>query len=528
MTSGELRTTRSSGTTVHSLRADGSVLQRCHESSKSRCLAAGAPTVPDPQVDGECYIKPQLPLPNICEGVGDGRSGVATVIHGLDGAFCARECVPKSDISCDNCPEKPACHVKNHTTGKCDWCNPQCEDKKYAKGPNRVCQADQDLVCPCAPPLDDHGQPVLGHQQCVITSCDNRLVTTSDRTPSYGIVSESVRVYRPLCALTCDPSAALIPGRSKCMKSQVCRPVTDAAFSPAGICLYPKSELPETPFISGQNSSKANMTQLPGWNWADYRSNDQPSTSRCPRPKRAFSCVANDRNASDGKHAPPAGFCTYVTNTTTIFRYNVLYDDDPRCRGQCPELPHGWPPPLLPPDCHSPSPSASPGPPAAQYACDEANGICFPSPEGSTTNQSACELACRSPLPPPPPPPPPTPPPPTPTTLATSPCIRFMDTLPVLHSVDVTITQDAANGSIPTAYTWSDYSFGSYSGWVNVFSAGHGTLMLWEDVNGRRTSKLLFTKDIPLTPGPLVVALKVRTEYVTCMPHRSGNATRCA
>jgi hypothetical protein len=153
------------------------------------------------------------------------------------------------------------------------------------------------------------------------------------------------------------------------------------------------------------------------------------------------------------------------------------------------------------------------------------------------SSKGECELACHAP---PPPPTPPTPPP-TPPPLSTSPCIRFIHALPVTNHVDVEITQTAASdthgasarssssgsteeqeggisesmvkgdNSAALTYTWSNYRFGQHSNWVSVFKVGTGTLTLWENLNGQR-GRQLFTKQIPLTPGPLVVALKVASD----------------
>jgi hypothetical protein len=93
--------------------------------------------------------------------------------------------------------------------------------------------------------------------------------------------------------------------------------------------------------------------------------------------------------------------------------------------------------------------------------------------------------------------------------------------------VDVIITQTAAQQMTPMAssnktsgvsFTWTNYEFGQHSGWVNVFTAGSGTLQLWENVAGRRLPKVVYSKRIPLTPGPLVVALKVALNQDPAQP----------
>ena len=95
------------------------------------------------------------------------------------------------------------------------------------------------------------------------------------------------------------------------------------------------------------------------------------------------------------------------------------------------------------------------------------------------------------------------------------------------HKVDVVITQvqqqqqqaeemghgPAQNplGSTVT-HSWSDYAFGDHSNWVNVFSAGVGTMDVYAHVNGARAAEPIYSKRIPLTPGPLVVVIKVASD----------------
>ena len=94
--------------------------------------------------------------------------------------------------------------------------------------------------------------------------------------------------------------------------------------------------------------------------------------------------------------------------------------------------------------------------------------------------------------------------------------------------MDIVITQTAAQQQTTTAgnnetssgvsFTWTNYRFAQHSNWVNVFAAGSGTLQLWENVAGQRQPKVLYSKDIPLTPGPLVVALKVALNQDPAQP----------
>ena len=70
-------------------------------------------------------------------------------------------------------------------------------------------------------------------------------------------------------------------------------------------------------------------------------------------------------------------------------------------------------------------------------------------------------------------------------------------------------TNDISIATAPVSFTWTKYAFAQHSDWVNVFQAGSGTMQLWENLGGQRQPKVLYSKEIPLTPGPLVVALKV-------------------
>jgi hypothetical protein len=66
--------------------------------------------------------------------------------------------------------------------------------------------------------------------------------------------------------------------------------------------------------------------------------------------------------------------------------------------------------------------------------------------------------------------------------------------------VDCTITQ-AVPGGKPIVYTWTSYTFGQFSDWVQIFNAGTGVAKISCD------GKTLVSKTVELTPGPLVVAL---------------------
>ena len=56
--------------------------------------------------------------------------------------------------------------------------------------------------------------------------------------------------------------------------------------------------------------------------------------------------------------------------------------------------------------------------------------------------------------------------------------------------------------------------FGDFSDWVNVFKEGKGTITIWENTGGTRGAQIFQLKGIPLTPGPLVVVIKVASSLV--------------
>jgi hypothetical protein len=49
---------------------------------------------------------------------------------------------------------------------------------------------------------------------------------------------------------------------------------------------------------------------------------------------------------------------------------------------------------------------------------------------------------------------------------------------------------------------------------VNVFKPGTGTITVWENVAGSRGAQVYQLKGIPLTPGPLMVVIKVAASQV--------------
>ena len=61
----------------------------------------------------------------------------------------------------------------------------------------------------------------------------------------------------------------------------------------------------------------------------------------------------------------------------------------------------------------------------------------------------------------------------------------------------------------------TNFKFADFSDWVNVFKPGSGKIEVWENSGGSR-GPLLFTLDhIPLTPGPLMVVIKVAASQTT-------------
>jgi hypothetical protein len=65
--------------------------------------------------------------------------------------------------------------------------------------------------------------------------------------------------------------------------------------------------------------------------------------------------------------------------------------------------------------------------------------------------------------------------------------------------------------------------FGDFSDWVNVFKPGTGTITVYENSGRTRGPQLFQLKGIPLTPGPLVVVIKVASSVVKepdkCVQH---------
>eukprot|EP01051_Picozoa_sp_SAG22_P013437 SAG22_NODE_1504_length_4277_cov_4.550503_3_plen_432_part_00 len=111
---------------------------------------------------------------------------------------------------------------------------------------------------------------------------------------------------------------------------------------------------------------------------------------------------------------------------------------------------------------------------------------------GTTTysDKQSCLQHCKAPPPPPPGAPPPPP-------VYDKPYLRFAQVIPISNLVvDCTITQGT------TTHVWSGYTFGRFSDWIAVYKAASATLTV--EVAG----KVLLTKTVTLTTGPLVVALR--------------------
>ena len=97
--------------------------------------------------------------------------------------------------------------------------------------------------------------------------------------------------------------------------------------------------------------------------------------------------------------------------------------------------------------CHKPT--------LKPWTCSPSSGTC--SINNSTSpiidnitvfkTQQDCAAKCIAPPPPP---------------LSKNPCIRFGHTVPVVHHVDVEISQD---GTPPITQTWSNFKFGDFSDW---------------------------------------------------------------
>lgn len=456
------------------------VVQLCTLDEKGVCEAAGAPTVPPPDWDGVCFDKPTKPRSygkSVCQ---PDIEGIATVVKGLSGSFCAMPCITRSQASCEACPDD-GCQVKNATTGQCVRCASSCKDQpEFHSAP---CDAREEMVCPCGGGTDAAGHLLLAQPQCVVTDC--------------GPYPNDLQ-RRPLCALTCDPDATVPPGRHKCQPGATCERVPNASFTPAGICTWPMDNT-IAPYVPGFPSPSEPKAQMEGWSWG--AAHGATGSSSCPAvhvPR--YSCVANSSTSK--------AYCVPIGNSTHYFTYPTMgAEGDPPCGGHCSVLPPNIDPPLMPPHCHAAPPVPTPPPPSPQlkYLCDTIGHNCFPTPVGNWSNESSCTAACAKPIPPSPP-------------LGSSPCIRFVHALPVSHHVDITITQDQSqwrqpqqhdgDESAPISHSWNNYAFSNDSNWVNVFKSGSGTLTLFENIGGRRGPRLL-TKEIPLTPGPLVVAIKV-------------------
>jgi hypothetical protein len=123
--------------------------------------------------------------------------------------------------------------------------------------------------------------------------------------------------------------------------------------------------------------------------------------------------------------------------------------------------------------------------------------------ETNSFEVAICKAYHPTPAPPTPEPATPAPATPQPTPLPNNkPYIRFGNAVPSNHSVYATISQ----GSV--SYTWKDVGFGIFSGWVEIFSDGFGKITIYEATPSGAKGAELLSKEIPLTPGPLVVVVK--------------------
>ena len=147
-------------------------MKLCEMGNKSVCEAAGAPTVPPPnETNTDCYERPTIGNWTnnsgfFSSGLCQDYRGVATVMHGLKGAFCARPCALAGQLSCDTCKE--ACKIKNTTTGECAYCSGECAAEQCGNGKTypsctaiNPCTPQSKMVCPCAVPNDANGKPIL-------------------------------------------------------------------------------------------------------------------------------------------------------------------------------------------------------------------------------------------------------------------------------------------------------------------------------------------------------------------------------
>lgn len=248
-------------------------MQLCKMHNKSICEAAGAPTVPPPNFNtSSCYGKPDNVTGSNNHKGGAGNAsgfynsglckdyrGVATVIHGLKGVFCARPCSQAGQLSCDTC--KPECQIKNASTGACAYCSGECATEQCGNGKTYPactkidpCKPQSKLVCDCPVPDDDSGRPVLALPQCILTGCG--CTGTAEQCGSGNQYAGRVNGPQPLCALTCDPSAKAPTGRSICPTGMSCEAAPGASFSPAGVCTYPVDRNGPTPYTPGDTPNK--------------------------------------------------------------------------------------------------------------------------------------------------------------------------------------------------------------------------------------------------------------------------------
>ena len=311
------------------------VMQLCDLHNKTACEAAGAPTVPAPNfTQADCYGRPKEKASNATgfymSGLCKDYRGIATVIHGMKGAFCARPCATAGALSCSTC--KPDCKIANESTGECAFCSGECQTEECGDGKTfPACTAinpcdpqKSKLVCPCTAPNDANGRPVLAKPQCILTGCG--CTGTDVQCGSGNRFAGRIDGPQPLCALTCDPDAKVPAGRSNCQEGAVCEPAPGASFSPAGICTFP-TDPAGTPHTPGdtKNNTAANASQLPGWTWANYKGSAAAHT--CPVPQTPkFACVQSKPNASWGET-----YCVNVADYQHLFPFPASFGGDSRC-----------------------------------------------------------------------------------------------------------------------------------------------------------------------------------------------------
>jgi hypothetical protein len=329
--------------------------QICHMSNKHICEQAGAPTVPPPNfTQADCYQKPSAPSVKGGSACGRDFKGLATVLHGVAGTFCARPCVTAQSATCDGCPcpKQPGagcpCKVMNRTTGKCAYCSGECKAEGHYPPVINPCSTNSSMVCPCAAPPG-----ILARPQCIATDCNSQPTSTC-----WGWnCKKRLDRRRPLCTLTCDPT---VKAANNCQPGATCQPVPGATFSPAGICTFPDDDagIPTHTHGNTTNQTAQHLPQAAGFIWADYRG--APVSEQCPKINEMV-CIQNGSVADGGGQK----YCVNAGPYAGRFPYFNI-----GCMGGCSRPPPHWVP-IIPgdPRCHPhpppppPPPTPSPPPP---------------------------------------------------------------------------------------------------------------------------------------------------------------------